>query len=273
MQCQIQRHAHFGDVIKGYTEKIDISGYTFVRADDLTVGTDNEKNIVTVYYSKDANKDDIPDKYQITFTYVSADANKGTVTGTTSEMATTYEITRDSVTGEITEVNGPTAQHPTQPSTVKAKAGYKFDKWTDNAGKSFNDDAALKAASYLEDQTFTAYFTATEQTYKVKYLDEDKNVEIHDMSDPKDAHFGDEIKGYTEKIDISGYTFVKAEDLTVGTDNEKNIVNVYYSKDANKDNIPDKYQITFTYVSADDNKGTVTGTTSEMVTTYRHSPR
>ena len=262
------RDAHFGDVIEGYTEKIEISGYTFVRADDLTVGTDNEQNIVNVYYSKDTNEDDIPDKYQITFTYVSADDDKGTVTGTTSEVATTYEITRDSVTGEIIVGNGPTAQHPTQPSTVTAKAGYKFDKWTDEDQKSFDDDAALKAASYLEDQTFTAHFIATEQTYRVKYLDEDKNVEIRDMSDPRDAHFGDEIKGYTEKIEISGYTFVRADDLTVGTDNEQNIVNVYYSKDTNEDDIPDKYQITFTYVSADDDKGTVTGTTSEVATTY-----
>ena len=262
------RDAHFGDVIEGYTEKIEISGYTFVRADDLTVGTDNEQNIVNVYYSKDTNEDDIPDKYQITFTYVSADDDKGTVTGTTSEVATTYEITRDSVTGEIIVGNGPTAQHPTQPSTVTAKAGYKFDKWTDEDQKSFDDDAALKAASYLEDQTFTAHFTATEQTYRVKYLDEDKNVEIRDMSDPRDAHFGDEIKGYTEKIEISGYTFVRADDLTVGTDNEQNIVNVYYSKDTNEDDIPDKYQITFTYVSADDDKGTVTGTTSEIATVY-----
>ena len=262
------RDAHFGDVIEGYTEKIEISGYTFVRADDLTVGTDNEQNIVNVYYSEDTNEDDIPDKYQITFTYVSADDDKGTVTGTTSEVATTYEITRDSVTGEIIVGNGPTAQHPTQPSTVTAKAGYKFDKWTDEDQKSFDDDAALKAASYLEDQTFTAHFTATEQTYRVKYLDEDKNVEIRDMSDPRDAHFGDEIKGYTEKIEISGYTFVRADDLTVGTDNEQNIVNVYYSEDTNEDDIPDKYQITFTYVSADDDKGTVTGTTSEVATTY-----
>ena len=262
------KDAHFGDEIKGYTEKIEISGYTFVRAEDLTVGTDNEQNIVTVYYSKDTNEDDIPDKYQITFTYVSADDDKGTVTGTTSEVATTYEITRDSVTGEIIVGNGPTAQHPTQPSTVTAKAGYKFDKWTDEDQKSFDDDAALKAASYLEDQTFTAHFTATEQTYRVKYLDEDKNVEIRDMSDPRDAHFGDEIKGYTEKIEISGYTFVRAEDLTVGTDNEQNIVTVYYSKDTNEDDIPDKYQITFTYVSADDDKGTVTGTTSEIATVY-----
>ena len=262
------RDAHFGDVIEGYTEKIEISGYTFVRADDLTVGTDNEQNIVTVYYSKDTNHDDIPDKYQITFTYVSASADKGTVTGTTSEVATTYEITRDSVTGEIIVGNGPTAQHPTQPSTVTAKAGYKFDKWTDEDQKSFDDDAALKAASYLEDQTFTAHFTATEQTYRVKYLDEDKNVEIRDMSDPRDAHFGDVIEGYTEKIEISGYTFVRADDLTVGTDNEQNIVNVYYSEDTNEDDIPDKYQITFTYVSADDDKGTVTGTTSEIATVY-----
>ena len=262
------RDAHFGDEIKGYTERIEISGYTFVRADDLTVGTDNEQNIVTVYYSKDANKDDIPDKYQITFTYVTADADKGTVTGKTSEVATTYEITRDSVTGEITVGNGPTAQHPTQPSTVTAKAGYKFDKWTDEDQKSFNDDAALRAASYLENQTFTAHFTATEQTYRVKYLDEDTDAEIHDMSDPRDAHFGDEIKGYTERIEISGYTFVRADDLTVGTDNEQNIVTVYYSKDANKDDIPDKYQITFTYVTADADKGTVTGKTSEVATTY-----
>ena len=260
--------AHFGDVIEGYTEKIDISGYTFVKAEDLKVGTDNEKNIVKVYYSKDDNKDNIPDKYQITFTYVSTDADKGTVTGTTSEVATTYEITRDGVTGEIIVGNGPTAQHPTQPSTVTAKAGYKFDKWTDEDQKSFDDDAALKAASYLEDQTFTAHFTATEQTYRVKYLDEDKNVEIRDMSDPRDAHFGDEIKGYTEKIEISGYTFVRADDLTVGTDNEQNIVNVYYSEDTNEDDIPDKYQITFTYASADDDKGTVTGTTSEIATVY-----
>ena len=262
------RDAHFGDEIKGYTEKIEISGYTFVRADDLTVGTDNEQNIVNVYYSKDTNHDDIPDKYQITFTYVSASADKGTVTGTTSEVATTYEITRDSVTGEIIVGNGPTAQHPTQPSTVTAKAGYKFDKWTDEDQKSFDDDAALKAASYLEDQTFTAYFKATEQTYRVKYLDEDTKEEIQAMSDPKDAHFGDEIKGYTEKIEISGYTFVRADDLTVGTDNEQNIVNVYYSEDTNEDDIPDKYQITFTYVSADDDKGTVTGTTSEIATVY-----
>ena len=31
-------------------------------------------------------------------------------------------------------------------------------------------------------------FTAAEQNYRVKYLDEDTKEEIHTMSDPRDAH-------------------------------------------------------------------------------------
>ena len=278
--------AHFGDVIKGYTKKIDISGYTFVRADDLTVETDNEKNIVTVYYSKDADKDDIPDKYQITFTYVSADADKGTVTGKTSEVATTYEITRDSVTGEITVANAPTAQHPTQPSTVTAKAGYKFDKWTDEDQKSFNDDTALKAASYLENQTFTAYFTErADLHYEIHYFYEDANSVVTEDTAAAivsaSGVFGEKILKTTvaKESEFNGKHYVLERiigaDKRISLDSDENIVNVYYSIDVigkedpdKPDNIPDKYQITFTYVSADEDKGTVTGITREVATVY-----
>ena len=278
--------AHFGDVIKGYTKKIDISGYTFVRADDLTVETDNEKNIVTVYYSKDADKDDIPDKYQITFTYVTADADKGTVTGKTSEVATTYEITRDSVTGEIIVGNGPTAQHPTQPSTVTAKAGYKFDKWTDEDQKSFNDDTALKAASYLENQTFTAYFTErADLHYEIHYFYEDANSVVTEDTAAAivsaSGVFGEKILKTTvaKESEFNGKHYVLERiigaDKRISLDPDENIVNVYYSIDVigkedpdKPDNIPDKYQITFTYVSADEDKGTVTGITREVATVY-----
>ena len=60
---------------------------------------------------------------------------------------------------------------------------------------------------------------------------------------------------------------IEGADKQVGLNPDENIVNVYYSMDEigepdpdEPDNIPDKYQITFTYVSADANKGTVTGT-------------
>ncbi|MFR2317830.1 MAG: doubled motif LPXTG anchor domain-containing protein [Enterocloster sp.] len=279
------RAAHFGDEIKGYTEKIDISGYTFVKADDLTVGINDEENIVTVYYSKDANRDGIPDKYQITFTYVSADEDKGTVTGTTKEVVTTYEITRDSVTGEIIEAKGPTAQNPTQPSTVTPKAGYKFDKWTDNAGKSFKDNAALREASYSVDQTFTAHFTErADLHYEIHYFYEDANSVIEDKGSAivrDDGVFGEKIlkTAVAKESEFNGKHYVleriEGANKQVGLDPKENIVNVYYSIDVigkedpdKPDNIPDKYQITFTYVSADADKGTVTGTTREVVTTY-----
>ena len=278
------KDAHFGDVIEGYKEKIDISGYTFVRADDLTVRTDNEKNIVTVYYSKDTNNDDIPDKYQITFTYVSADDNKGTVTGTTSEIVTVQTIQRDEATGKITAVSEKTPQHPTQPSTVTPKDGYKFDEWKDNAGKSFKDNAALKAASYLEDQTFTAHFTErADLHYEIHYFYEDADgTAIEDkaaevLSDS--GVFGEKILTTTvaKESEFNGKNYVleriEGADKQIGLDPKENMVNVYYSMDEigeidpdEPDDIPDKYQVTFQYISENPSYGTVSGKVKEVVT-------
>ena len=280
------KDAHFGDEIKGYTEKIEISGYTFVRADDLTVGTDNEQNIVNVYYSEDTNEDDIPDKYQITFTYVSADDDKGTVTGTTSEIATVYEIFRDSETGEITELGPQTPQHPTQPSTVTPKDGYRFEKWQQDDLTFFNSDDELRNSEYLEDQTFIAHFIVRRDLhYEIHYFYEDANGVVTEdtaaaiVSDI--GVFGEKILTTTvpKESEFNGKHYVleriEGADKQVGFNPDENIVNVYYSMDEigepdpdEPDNIPDKYQITFTYVSADANKGTVTGTTKEVVTTY-----
>ena len=278
------RDAHFGDEIKGYTEKIEISGYTFVRADDLTVGTDNEQNIVNVYYSEDTNEDDIPDKYQITFTYVSADADKGTVTGTTSEVATTYEITRDSVTGEITDVGRPIPQHPTQPSTVTPKDGYRFEKWQQDDLTFFNSDDELRNSEYLEDQTFIAHFTVRRDLhYEIHYFYEDANGVVTEdtaaaiVSDI--GVFGEKILTTTvpKESEFNGKNYVleriEGADKQIGLDPKENMVNVYYSMDEigeidpdEPDNIPDKYQVTFQYISENPSYGTVSGKVKEVVT-------
>ena len=276
--------AHFGDVIEGYTEKIDISGYTFVRADDLTVGTDNEQNIVNVYYSEDTNEDDIPDKYQITFTYVSADDDKGTVTGTTSEIATVYEIFRDSETGEITELGPQTPQHPTQPSTVTPKDGYRFEKWQQDDLTFFNSDDELRNSEYLEDQTFIAHFTVRRDLhYEIHYFYEDANGVVTEdtaaaiVSDI--GVFGEKILTTTvpKESEFNGKNYVleriEGADKQVGLDPKENMVNVYYSMDEigeidpdEPDNIPDKYQVTFQYISENPSYGTVSGKVKEVVT-------
>ena len=271
-------------LIKGYTEKIEISGYTFVRADDLTVGTDNEQNIVNVYYSEDTNEDDIPDKYQITFTYVSADDDKGTVTGTTSEIATVYEIFRDSETGEITELGPQTPQHPTQPSTVTPKDGYRFEKWQQDDLTFFNSDDELRNSEYLEDQTFIAHFTVRRDLhYEIHYFYEDANGVVTEdtaaaiVSDI--GVFGEKILTTTvpKESEFNGKNYVleriEGADKQIGLDPKENMVNVYYSMDEigeidpdEPDNIPDKYQVTFQYISENPSYGTVSGKVKEVVT-------
>ena len=102
--------------------------------------------------------DGIPDKYQITFTYVSADDEKGTVTGTVKEVHTIYEFTKNedgSITvGEIQPVS------PNADVTVTPAADYAFDYWTiDGSQKDFSQAMTqLKGETYVEDVTFTAYF-------------------------------------------------------------------------------------------------------------------
>ncbi|NCB99832.1 MAG: hypothetical protein EOM34_04015, partial [Clostridia bacterium] len=114
-------------------------------------------------------------------------------------------------------------------------------------------------------KSFTASFEANAQTYIVQHIDEDTDA-VLETSEAKDTTFGTEITGTSEKKNINGYTFVRAEDLTVGTNNDENIVKVYYSKDekGGSDDIPDKYQVTFTYAAGANGK--VEGTTTEVKT-------
>ncbi|MCI8743938.1 MAG: DUF11 domain-containing protein, partial [Lachnospiraceae bacterium] len=254
------------------------------------ITTSIARNVVNIHYTLDEESDPgtkpdptkpgdgIPDKYQITFTYQAAAGAHGTVTGTTQEVKTIQEIVRDKDTQEIIQVGPVTPAHPAQPATVQAENGYHFQEWSDG-NRSFADDEALRAAGFTSSRTFTASFEANAQTYRVEHVDEDTNTVI-ETSEPKAAVFGAVIRGIDEKKSVAGYAFVRAENLTVGTDNARNIVRVYYSADTKSDpdadpkldldpstpgdGIPDKYQITFTYEAAAN--GTVTGTTSEVKT-------
>ena len=91
-----------------------------------------------------------------------------------------------------------------------------------------------------------AQWKKTDQKYTIQHFDEDSNKKIHD-DEYKDAKFGDIIEGSSCQLPIENFTFTKANTLSVDTDNKKNIIKVYYSKDENKDQIPDKYQIKVMY--------------------------
>ena len=206
------------------------------------------------------------------------------MTGTTSEIATVYEIFRDSETGEITELGPQTPQHPTQPSTVTPKDGYRFEKWQQDDLTFFNSDDELRNSEYLEDQTFIAHFTVRRDLhYEIHYFYEDANGVVTEdtaaaiVSDI--GVFGEKILTTTvpKESEFNGKNYVleriEGADKQVGLDPKENMVNVYYSMDEigeidpdEPDNIPDKYQVTFQYISEDPSYGTVSGKVKEVVT-------
>ena len=158
----------FGTDIPFTTVPRDFNGrnYIFESANGpKTVGSDSNVNLVKVYYVLDEigveipqNPDGIPDKYQITFTFVTG--NNGTVSGTTSEVHTIQQITRDPETNEIIKVGSVTPAHPRANVTAAANSGYAFSNWSidGNAGKTYNNTDAIQADAFVHDTTFIANF-------------------------------------------------------------------------------------------------------------------
>ena len=158
----------FGTDIPFTTVPRDFNGrnYIFESANGpKTVGSDSNANLVKVYYVLDEigveipqNPDGIPDKYQITFTFVSG--SYGTVSGTTSEVHTIQEITRNPETNEIIKVGSVTPAHPRADVTAVANSGYTFSSWSidGNAGKTYHDTDAIQADAFVHDTTFIANF-------------------------------------------------------------------------------------------------------------------
>ena len=262
-------NAKYGDYINGADLAIDFEGYTFTRATELWVTEDNQINYVFVYYSKDViGKDDpntpdgVPDKYQ---TFVVFAAVNGTVDG---ETQVEKVVTLTDADGKPSETGSYTLKEEDIPEAVAA-VGY------DQATATWDSENPASPVGSVIDNgedtkvTFTVTFSPADQTYIVQYIDEDTNEGLKEQ-DVFNAKYGDYINGADHAIEFEGYTFTRATELWVTEDNQINYVFVYYSKDEvgpeGPDDVPDKYQLVFTYVSADPATGTVTGKTVEVKT-------
>ena len=107
-------------------------------------------NTIDVYYDidelgPDDGPDEVPDKDQIVFTYVSADSFMGSV----------------SLDKEVVTRNEKTGMASPTGAAATANESYEFVQWTDSYYGSTDTDAemeSLAALFYSEDTTFTAYF-------------------------------------------------------------------------------------------------------------------
>ena len=194
---------------------------------------------ITVYYDVDViGPDEIPDKYQVEVVFT---AVNGTVDGQT-QIEKVFNLKK----GDEYAEDGSYELTAEDVPEALAAAGYEQStlEWD------VNPEGAVIDKKEDTKVTFIVRFKEAAQKYTVQYIDEDTNEGLKDQV-VKDAKYGTYITGANEAIDIKDYVFTRATDLTVSENNESNYVFVYYSKDANGDKVPDKYQriVTFNVVN------------------------
>ena len=139
----------------------DGNNYVLENISDNIKGTISKDEVIIITYSIDIKgneengcSDEIPDKYQIMFTYESA--GNGTVDG--KEKVFETHTFRD----ENEELIPAGKAKPSKVPSVDANTGYAFDYWTHGEEKDFNSNMSKFVVDYEADQTFKAYFDKDE---------------------------------------------------------------------------------------------------------------
>ena len=101
-----------------------------------------------------------------------------------------------------------------------------------------------KASGHMTKDEITViyYYRLKKYPYIVKYIDKDTNEEIKTAKNGENKDYGTEITVSSEKVDIEKYTYDSSDvagdtdktKLSIGTDIEKNIINLYYTKKKGK---------------------------------------
>ena len=191
-------NVRFGTVIKSADKKIDITGHYYASADPETLTIGTGENVMTLYYTKRTD-------LSYTVKYLEKDTNTQLANPKTVENVTYGTEIKSS--GEVITINGYTY----------ASA----------------DPETLKIGTDEEKNVINIYYVKrTDLSYTVNYLEKDTNKVIHDQKVQGNVKFEDVITSANEVITINGYNYdsVDKETLTIGTDEEKNVINIYYVK-------------------------------------------
>ena len=234
--------AKYGDVINGENHKQTIEGYAFTKADSLKVGTDKEKNIIKIYYSKDANGDNVPDKYQIKVIYKAVNGTIDADHANEPENKTFYVNLYKDGKFATAEDGGAGSLKKDQIGTATAAKGYAQDslQWTPTAPTT---DLELN-----KDTEFVAAFEKDSFGYSIEYYYDDVKADTVKKSDKFEEVITlkpEESVSYNNKSYVLDN--VENNPLTISTDEKTNVIRVYYATDENEDKIPDKYQIKVIY--------------------------
>ena len=242
-------------------------GYEFEKTENcpLTIGTDESKNVIQVYYKKQTNL-----SYKVNYLEKNTDKvlspqkvkdgmTFGTVITSSDEVIKIDGYNYDSVDKDTLEIgtgDNVINIYYTKRTDLSYKVNY-LEKDTDKVlspqkvkdGMTFgtvitSSDEVIKIDGYNYDsadkETLTIgtgenvinlYYTKqTNLSYKVNYLEQGTTNVLHEQKVQGEMTFDDVVKSEDEVIEINGYNYASAdkETLTIGTG--ENVLNLYYTK-------------------------------------------
>lgn len=251
------------DVLKGRTDELTVSPAMAEGANSYTIAPKNpttgEPTTMT---------------FTVTYTVQPADVtgnglvNTVTMNGTSVESALVPTAQKYTVTGTIDNdgtVTNPSQEVPngeaSMAMTFTPADGYKITSVTVNSTAvsdlTLNSDGSYTyPALDSVTQNIAVIVETTKRTdlsYTVKYVDKNTGSEIQSSVVKGDKTFGDKVTGESEKVTIANYTYVEAKPdlLIIGTDVAKNVITLYYTKNA-----PTPVTFDFNDVDHSDDKAT-----------------
>ena len=191
----------YGTVINSADERISITGYNYdsVDKDTLTIGTTG--NVINIYYTK---------RNDLSYTVNYLESLTNTVLHEPKTVNNqTYQAVIEAE-DEVIDIDGYTYDYPNKESIT-------LD--VDSSNNIIN----------------IYYSRVTGLSYTVNYLEKGTNEVLAPASHFGDMTFGDVVDTSDEIVSISGYNYDSADkdSLTIGTDANANVINLYYTKKTN----------------------------------------
>ncbi len=215
--------SQFNTIVNSYDSK-EKTGYKFEKTENLplTITTDASKNVIKVYYVKDASQ-----TKNITYT---VKYFKDGVEVTADEQKETKQIW-------VNDTKAPVEKSAI--NTTDKYEGFSFDA----------DTTGVIPDTIGNDGVIRVYYVSNEYEYTVEYYFDD--VIDNSKTDTFKAKYNTQVNTYADKKE-PGYKFERATaPITITTDASKNVIRVYYVKDWFK------YTINYYYDGVIDTSATI----------------
>ena len=215
--------SQFNTIVNSYDSK-EKTGYKFEKTENLplTITTDASKNVIKVYYVKDASQ-----TKNITYT---VKYFKDGAEVTADEQKETKQIW-------VNDTKAPVEKSAI--NTTDKYEGFSFDA----------DTTGVIPDTIGNDGVIRVYYVSNEYAYTVEYYFDD--VIDNSKTDTFKAKYNTQVNTYADKKE-TGYKFERATaPITITTDASKNVIRVYYVKDWFK------YTINYYYDGVIDTSATI----------------